>query len=169
MRSLTMYTEQLLSGQVQTLILIYQMHKIGLHKYTNFVEAITSKASNDLTTFRNSLDRVDGNFDAATNTYGPDVNTALVITSAMGMCGEAGEFSEIWKKVFFHGKTVNTETIEHASKELGDIFWYWTNACRALGLDPNQVIANNVTKLEARYPGGKFDAFASANRKEGDV
>ena len=49
------------------------------------------------------------------------------------------------------------------------MIWYWTNACRALGLDPNEVIANNVTKLESRYPGGKFNAEYSENRKEGDV
>jgi hypothetical protein len=58
---------------------------------------------------------------------------------------------------------------EWVKRELGDIIWYWTNACRSLGLDPNDVIAENVNKLESRYPGGKFDAFYSENRKEGDL
>ena len=54
-------------------------------------------------------------------------------------------------------------------RELGDIMWYWMNACNALGLDPNDVVDENVRKLEARYPGGSFDAHYSENRKEGDL
>jgi hypothetical protein len=54
-------------------------------------------------------------------------------------------------------------------RELGDIAWYWINACRALGYDPNDVIAENVKKLEARYPGGTFDPYYSENRKAGDL
>jgi NTP pyrophosphatase (non-canonical NTP hydrolase) len=136
---------------------------IDLKKYTDFVTAITSKESNDLTSFMNSCDRLDG------NDGGPDVNVPLLITSAMGMSGEAGEFSEIVKKAVFHSKAFTEETKAHASKELGDVIWYWTNACRSLGLDPNRVIADNVAKLEARYPGGKFDAYNSDNREDGDI
>lgn len=143
--------------------------KIDLNRYSEFVEAITSKESNDLTSFMNSLDRLDGNFDAETQTHGPDVNVPLILTSSMGMCGEAGEFSEIWKKIIFHGKPYTEETKAHAIKELGDVIWYWTNACRAMNVDPNQVIADNVTKLEARYPGGKFNAASSENRENGDI
>ena len=51
----------------------------------------------------------------------------------------------------------------------GDIMWYWINACRALNLDPNDVIAENVRKLESRYPGGSFDTHYSENRKDGDL
>jgi hypothetical protein len=47
--------------------------------------------------------------------------------------------------------------------------WYWINACRALNLDPNDVINENVCKLESRYPGGSFDAHYSENRKPGDL
>ena len=140
---------------------------IDLNKYTEFVEGVTSQASNDLTTFMNSLDRVDGNFE--NGKHGPDVNVPLLITATMGMSGEAGEFSEIVKKLMFHGKTLTVETHQHLQKELGDVIWYWTNACRALGVDPNQVIADNVTKLESRYPGGKFDPYHSENRKDGDI
>jgi NTP pyrophosphatase (non-canonical NTP hydrolase) len=147
--------------------------KIDLNRYTKFVEGVTSTASNDLTTFMDSLDRVDANFEVfdggATAKHGPDVNVPLLITAAMGMSGETGEFSEIVKKILFHGKNLDTDTHKHLQKELGDIIWYWTNACRALGVDPDQVIADNVSKLESRYPGGKFDAFYSENRKDGDI
>jgi hypothetical protein len=41
--------------------------------------------------------------------------------------------------------------------------------CRALRIDPNDVIAENVEKLKSRYPGGQFDVFHSENRQQGDL
>ena len=93
----------------------------------------------------------------------------MLLTSGIGLASEGGEFNEIVKKIFFQGKPLNEDNIYHMKRELGDIAWYWTNACNALGLDPNEVLAENVTKLESRYPGGKFDAYYSENRKEGDL
>ena len=143
--------------------------QIDLNKYSDFVQAITSKESNDITSMMNSLDSLDANYDSEIDQYGPDVNVPLLITGAMGMCGEAGEFSEIVKKLVFHKKRLTSEGHAHMVKELGDVIWYWTNTCRALGVDPNDVIALNVSKLEARYPGGAFSAFAAENRKDGDI
>lgn len=91
------------------------------------------------------------------------------MTAGTGLGSEGGEFQEIVKKIFFQGKPLNEDNIFHMKRELGDIAWYWANACNALGLDPNEVLAENVGKLEARYPGGKFDAHYSENRKEGDL
>lgn len=142
---------------------------IDLNKYAEFVEAVTSKASNDLTTFMNRLDEVDANFDSATDTHGPDINVPLLLTACLGLAAEAGEFIEVPKKIFFQGKSLTDENIFHMKRELGDVMWYWINACRALNLDPNEVIAENVRKLESRYPGGTFDAFYSENRKTGDL
>ena len=93
----------------------------------------------------------------------------MLLTSGIGLASEGGEFNEIVKKIFFQGKPLNEDNIYHMKRELGDIAWYWTNACNALGLDPNEVLAENVSKLEARYPGGKFDAHYSENRKTGDL
>ena len=87
----------------------------------------------------------------------------------MGISSEGGEFAEIVKKCIFQGKPLDAETRFHAKRELGDILWYWINSCRALDLDPNEVIKENVFKLESRYPGGKFDTYFSENRKEGDL
>jgi len=134
-----------------------------------FVESVTSKESNDLTTFMNRLDEVDGNWDDAEQAHGPDVNVPLLLTAAIGMAAETGEFCELPKKIFFQGKPLNTDTLFHMKRELGDIMWYWVNACRALGLDPNDVVEENVRKLEARYPGGEFDSWFSENRKVGDL
>ena len=136
------------------------MSQIDLNKYTKFVNAVTSRESN-------SCDDLIRRINELRNTT--NVNISLLMTAGIGSASEGGEFNEIIKKILFQGKPLNEENIFHMKRELGDIIWYWTNACRSLGLDPNDVIAENVNKLESRYPGGKFDAHYSENRKEGDL
>ena len=149
------------------------MKNVDLKKYQEFVQAVTSKESNDLTEFMNRLDRLDANYEAygADGEYmhGPNINVPLLMTGSIGLTAEAGELIEIVKKMLFQGKPLTQENLFHMKRELGDIMWYWINTCRALDLDPNEVIAENVRKLEARYPGGKFDVYHSENRKENDL
>lgn len=145
------------------------MQHIDLNRYQEFVAAVTSQPSNDLTTFMARCDELDGNYDSATNAHGPDINVPLLLTACLGLAAESGEFCEIPKKMLFQGKPLNEENVFHMKRELGDILWYWINACRALNLDPNAVVAENVNKLQARYPGGSFDVYYSENRKEGDL
>jgi NTP pyrophosphatase (non-canonical NTP hydrolase) len=144
---------------------------IDLNKYKDFVEAVTSQASNDLTTFHDTVDRLDANYEVIDGEmkHGPDVNIPLLITACFGLAAESGEFIEVPKKIIFQGKALTADNVFHMKRELGDIMWYWVNACRALNLDPNDVIAENVRKLENRYPGGQFDAFYSENRQDGDL
>lgn len=144
---------------------------IDLNRYQEFVEKVTSAPSNDLTTFMDTCDRLDANYELFDGEmrHGPDVNVPLLLTAALGMAAETGEFCEIPKKIFFQGKALNEEAVFHMKRELGDVMWYWINACRALNLDPNEVIAENVRKLESRYPGGAFDPYFSENRKQGDL
>ena len=98
-----------------------------------------------------------------------NVNIALLLTGAIGLSSEGGEFAEIIKKCIFQGKPLDKDTRFHIKRELGDILWYWINSVRALGFDPNTVIEENVNKLKSRYPGGEFDPYYSENRKEGDL
>ncbi len=133
---------------------------IDLNKYAEFVLTICSNQS------KNSEDFVE-HVRKLHNTT--NVNVPLLLTSGIGLASEGGEFNEIVKKIFFQGKPLDEDNIFHMKRELGDIMWYWMNACNALGLDPNDVIAENVHKLEGRYPGGSFDAHFSENRKEGDL
>lgn len=142
---------------------------VDLNRYKDFVKAVTSKPSNDLTTFMNRLDELDGNFDYEKDQHGPDINVPLLLTATLGLAAETGEFCEIPKKIYFQGKSLTEENVFHMKRELGDIMWYWINACRALNLDPNDVITENVNKLKSRYPGGEFDVHYSENRKEGDL
>lgn len=136
-------------------------NQIDLHKYQKFVEVVTSKESNNYDHLHRRIEDL--------RNENPGINLALLLTAGMGIASEGGEFNEIIKKTFFQGKPLTSENIFHMKRELGDIIWYWINACRALNFDPNEVIAENVRKLEARYPGGHFDAFQSENRKEGDL
>lgn len=142
---------------------------VDLNRYKDFVQAITSQPSNDLTTFMSRLDELDGNWIDAEQRHGPDINVPLLLTATLGLAAETGEFCEIPKKMLFQGKPLTDENVFHMKRELGDIMWYWTNACRALNLDPNDVITENVNKLKARYPGGEFDVHYSENRQSGDL
>jgi len=134
--------------------------QVDLNKYKEFVEKVTSLQSNEigsLTTQLETLEKESG------------VNMALLLTGAIGIASEGGEYAEIVKKCIFQGKPLDDETKFHIKRELGDIAWYWVNSCRALDLNPNEVLAENVNKLKARYPGGEFDVYYSENRKQGDL
>ena len=135
--------------------------KIDLNKYQEFVQAVTSRESNNYDYLHRRIEELR---DTALG-----INPSLLLTAGIGLASEGGEFNEIVKKMFFQGKPLNEENVFHMKRELGDIIWYWINACRALDLDPNDVIAENVKKLESRYPGGSFDVHHSENRKEGDL
>lgn len=138
--------------------------QVDLHKYMDFVQAVTSQSSNNVDVFIARLQEL-----SVSNETWPKINTPLLLTAAIGLGSESGEFSEVIKKMFFQGKPFNEKNLQEMKSELGDIFWYWTNACRALALDPNEVIEANVEKLKSRYPGGEFDPHLSENRKQGDL
>lgn len=135
------------------------MTKIDLEKYTQFVKGVTSEPSNNIDAMIARLHEL--------NDTG--INISLLLTSAIGISAEGGEFSEIVKKAVFQGKPLNEDAINHLQSELSDIMWYCTNAARALNITMDDVIAKNVAKLEARYPGGTFDVHYSENRKDGDI
>lgn len=134
------------------------MTQVDLKRYQDFVKTVTSDASNDLETLIERLRELN-----------ETVNIALLMTGGIGLSSEGGEFNEIVKKCVFQGKPMNEDTVFHMKRELGDIAWYFVNACRSIGEDPNEVIAENVRKLEARYPGGEFDVYYSENRKDNDL
>tara|TARA_B100000212_G_scaffold310032_1_gene260847 strand:+ start:949 stop:1362 length:414 start_codon:yes stop_codon:yes gene_type:complete len=135
--------------------------KVDLNKYKQFVQEVTSKESNQLSEMFYATKELEAK--------NPKVNMSLLLTGGIGLSSETGEFNEIIKKCIFQGKPLNDETVFHCKRELGDIMWYWISSCRALGLDPNEVIEENVNKLKARYPGGEFDVHYSENRQEGDL
>ena len=92
-----------------------------------------------------------------------------LVTAALGITAEGGEFTEVVKKIVFQGKPVTEDNIFHMKRELGDIMWYVAQACMSLDTTIDEIIAMNVEKLAARYPDGAFDVYYSENRKEGDL
>jgi len=131
---------------------------VDYEKYTEFVNAVTSEES-----------KIYSAFDERLFELTKDVPIERLLTAALGISAEGGEFTEVVKKIVFQGKPVNDENIFHMKRELGDICWYLAQACMALGTTFDEVIEMNVEKLKARYPGGEFDVHFSENRKEGDL
>ena len=127
--------------------------------YGDFVKKVTSEPSLDLDALKQSLEDVESK---------SPIESARLMTAALGLGSETGEFVEIVKKMFLQGKPPSEENIFHMKRELGDIMWYWGTACSALDLDPFEVIKENQDKLEARY-GEKFEVQRSEVRKEGDL
>ena len=128
-------------------------------KYIQFVDEVTSQPSKNHEAFIYRLQELEGQ----------GFPSERLLTASVGMCAEAGEFTEIVKKIIFQGKPVNEENLFHLKRELGDIMWYVAQACIGLDISLDEVLEMNVEKLKARYPGGDFDVHYSENRKEGDV
>ena len=136
------------------------MTKVDTEKYIEFVEGVTSDPSLNYAAFlsrTNSLELEN------------DCNVTQLLTAALGLTAESGEFTEVVKKILFQGKPYNEENVFHMKRELGDICWYLAQACMALDTTFDEVLEMNVDKLKARYPGGDFDVYYSENRQEGDV
>ena len=133
---------------------------VDTEKYLDFVHDVTSTESLDyaaLLTRMNKLELED------------DCNLSQLLTAALGLTAESGEFTEIVKKIILQGKPYNEDNVFHMKRELGDICWYIAQACMALDNTFDEIIEMNVDKLKKRYPGGEFNVHQSENRKEGDL
>ncbi len=127
--------------------------------YADFVTKVTSDPSLDLEALNESFNEIENK---------SEIKTPRLLTAALGLGSETGEFVEIVKKMFLQGKPPSEDNIFHMKRELGDIMWYWVTACVSLGLDPYEVISENQEKLAARY-GEKFEVERSEVRKKGDL
>ena len=131
---------------------------VDFDKYSHFVDAVTSDSSKDFVSLADrlgSLDREGASIERLT-------------TAGVGLAAESGEFLEIVKKLVFQGKPWNADNREHLIIELGDVLWYVAQACMALEVSFDDVVATNVEKLKKRYPGGEFDVYHSENRAADD-
>ena len=133
---------------------------IDPNKYIEFVKQTTSKPSLDWPTLASRLSELE---------VRDDCNVTQLMTAAFGLTAEAGEFTEVVKKMFLQGKPYTEENVFHMKRELGDIMWYMAQACMALDVSFEEVLQMNYEKLSARYPEGTFDVHYSENRKEGDL
>ena len=133
---------------------------IDSDKYIDFVKQTTSPASSDIGKLIARMSELE-----AAN----DADVPRLLTAALGMSAEAGEFTEVVKKILLQGKSYNQENVFHLKRELGDICWYIAQACMALDTNFHEILEMNYEKLSARYPEGAFDVYRSENRVEGDV
>ena len=137
----------------------YAGNKVDLDKYALFVDGVTSNPSKDYQSFLESLSTLDGE----------GSNIHRLLTAAVGISAEGGEFMEIVKKMVFQGKPWDEHNRKHLIIELGDVMWYVMQACMALDVSLDEVVEGNVDKLKKRYSGGEFNVYQSENRKEGDL
>ena len=131
---------------------------IQFDRYTEFVDAVTSDASKDFVSLADRMVELDEK----------GANIERLLTAAVGINAEGGEFMEIVKKMIFQGKPWNEDNREHLIIELGDVMWYVAQACMALEVSFDDVVAGNVKKLGKRYPEGTFDIYFSENRAADD-
>ena len=133
---------------------------VDTQKYLEFVEGVTSAPSTNLAALLSRITELELDYDA---------NVPKLLTAALGLTAESGEFTEVVKKIILQGKPYNEDNVFHMKRELGDICWYLAQACMALDTSFDEIIEMNVDKLKARYPGGEFDVSKSENRAEGDL
>jgi len=128
-------------------------------EYLRFVDAVTSDES-----------KIASQFIARTaQLQAEGCKVERLLTAAIGINAEGGEFLEIVKKIAFQGKPYDEASINHLKIELGDVLWYVAQACMALDVSLDDVIGQNITKLSARYPNGQFDSYFSENRRIDDL
>jgi len=130
----------------------------NFNKYKEFVNEVTSNTSKNHISFSQRLNGL--------HTAGCPIERLL--TGAVGMSAESGEFMEIVKKVIFQGKDYSEDNVEHLKIELGDVMWYVAQCCIALDIDMEELLDMNIKKLSKRYPEGTFDAYYSENRAADD-
>ena len=127
-------------------------------KYVKFVSQVTSEESKNGVAFVNRIRDLEESSDIH-----------RLLTAAVGMSAEGGEFLEIVKKMIFQGKPYNEENVRHLKIELGDVLWYVAQACMALDISLDEITDMNIDKLSKRFPDGYFSEYYSENRQEGDI
>ena len=133
---------------------------VDTEKYLDFVAEVTSPASSDFAELLRRFTELE---------VKSDCDTPRLLTAALGLAAESGEFTEVVKKIILQGKPYTPDNVFHMKRELGDICWYIAQACMALDTTFDEIIEMNVEKLKTRYPGGEFDVHKSENRKVGDL
>ena len=85
-----------------------------------------------------------------------------IIYPALGLTGEAGEVSELIKKMIRDdGGTLTEQRREKLLKELGDVLWYVAVVAHEAGLMLGDVAQVNLDKLARRKEEGKITGSGS--------
>ena len=141
-----------------------------INDYARFVDQCTSETSKDTSKMCDRIDYLRGNYSMkGGEVLEQEVDMARLMTALIGMMAESGEFAEVVKKKIFQADSkFSNDEIFHMKRELGDVLWYWVQGCKALGFTPDEVMDENIRKLEKRYPNG-FEVVRSEVREQGDI
>lgn len=75
----------------------------------------------------------------------------------MGLAGEIGELLNKMKKVLRDDiNQQDKKFVQSIKDEFGDIMWYVSQSCNEIGLDLEEIMAENVKKLQSRKERGKL-------------
>lgn len=80
--------------------------------------------------------------------------TADIAHAAMGLAGEAGEVLDLIKKQVFTPIRLEQKGVDFYDtfeEEMGDVIYYWARLCDIIGLDPEEVMAATMAKLDKRW------------------
>ena len=141
-----------------------------INDYARFVDQCTSETSKDTTKMCDRVEYLRGTYTTRNGeVIDQEIDMARLMTALIGMMAESGEFAEVVKKKVFQADSkFSNEEIFHMKRELGDVLWYWVQGCKALGFTPDEVMEENIRKLEKRYPNG-FEVIRSEVREQGDI
>ena len=91
---------------------------VDFEAYEKFVDAVTSDESTSFLSLSDRLVELDEK----------GANIERLLTAAVGISAEGGEFTEIVKKMIFQGKPYDKDNKDHLIIELGDVMWYVAQA-----------------------------------------
>lgn len=81
----------------------------------------------------------------------------------VGICTEAGELLDAFKKHVFYEKPLDMENVV---EELGDIEFYMEGLRQTLGLNRDAILAHNIAKLSKRYEKGTYTNESAITRAD---
>jgi len=80
-----------------------------------------------------------------------------LVHAALGLTGEAGEFSDAVKKFEIYDQNIDRDNLR---EEIGDILWYCAYSASVLGESLETIARENIEKLAKRYPEKYSDFYA---------
>lgn len=78
----------------------------------------------------------------------------LIANFALGLAGESGEVADLIKKHLYHGDDLDREKFV---KEMGDVLFYWFALLQQFSILPEEVMHQNIEKLQAQHGGTTFN------------
>lgn len=79
----------------------------------------------------------------------------------LGIAGEAGDVASCIKKVVFHE---NDKLKDGIRENIGDMMWYTAMICNFYGWELDEILSENLEKLNKRYSSGKFNLEEAQRR-----